>query len=94
MAVTLGGDRPTLEVRFAGSDETYHIPLSGSFSLADAMSLDKARKEEKPVEWFVGFFKRHIPEELVDSMSMRDLQVLMRAWDEESREDGPDAGES
>ena len=86
--ITLGNKelRETLKVNIG--KKSYSIPLMGSLSLAETRALAKADDE-------FAFFKKYIPEDVLDSLALNDLKTLTSVWKEESEKaSGVGMGES
>lgn len=86
--ITLGNKelRETLKVNIG--KKSYSIPLMGSLSLAETRALANADDE-------FAFFKKYIPEDVLDSLALNDLKTLTSVWKEESEKaSGVGMGES
>lgn len=86
MPVTIGADRPTLEV-ITAEGETYHVPLLASLKperakdLTDALSGDG---DSRAI--LMDFFGEYIPKEVMDETTLGDQLALAKAWNEESEQ--------
>lgn len=86
--ITLGKKelRETLKVNIG--KKSYSIPLMGYLTLAETRELAKAEDE-------FAFFKKYIPEDVIDSLAINDLKTLTEAWKSESEKaSGVGLGES
>lgn len=89
--VSLGGRKgKCLEVRVAGSDESYLIPLASNLPIGDAMAISELEGLEgdalgrATVRFFHTMACRCMPRDVVDSLSMEDFNALIEAWGEAS----------
>lgn len=90
----LGADSSKyLEVEIQGVKKTFHVPLSNSLNLCDAMILrnaSKAPEDEREDAFFDAFYRlicNYIPKEYVDHMSVSDFTRLSSVWNDVSEED-------
>jgi len=85
--ITLGRTETLETLKVNIGKETYSIPLMGSLSLKETRELAKAKDE-------FAFFKKYIPEDVIDSLSVNDLKALTEVWkDESEKAAGVDLGE-
>ena len=97
------GDGPkgegSLEVHIEGTGKSYRVPLAGSLTMGDAMtlrrvaSLPKKRRDEGYFDAIYEIFCRYIPKKYIDRISMRDFERLSNEWGRASSEDGARPGE-
>lgn len=75
----------------------YRVPLAGSMTVADLNAFRAASKDEgndfAMLDFFVGYFGKHVPKSVIESMSRDDVQTLITAWDEASGAGGVSQGE-
>lgn len=86
--LTLGGSRKvnTLSVEIMG--KTYSVPLAGSMKRKELLAL----KDEEAV---FEMFAKHIPDDVLNELTMDDYKKLSEAWSNASGgEDGESVGES
>lgn len=88
MAEITLGRKDTLEtLKVNIGKKSYSVPLMGSLSLKETRELAKAEDE-------FAFFKKYIPEDVIDSLSVNDLKALTTVWkDESEKASGVDLGE-
>jgi hypothetical protein len=86
--ITLGRKETLETLKVNIGKESYSIPLMGSLSLKETRALATADDE-------FAFFKKYIPEDVIDSLAISDLKALTEAWKEESEKASDvDLGES
>ena len=94
MAVTIGGERPTLEVIHANG-ETYHVPLL--YSLTPQRVRELGRSLDDPEEGervLTDFFSEYIPAQVMAELTLGERNALVAEWQRESQEHaGVDLGE-
>ena len=86
--ITLGRKETLETLKVNIGKDSYSIPLMGSLTLAETRALAKADDE-------FAFFKKYIPEDLIDSLAINDLKALTTMWKAESEKASDvDLGES
>ena len=58
--------------------ESYSVPLSGSLSIREMRAMVDGSEDG------LDFFKRYIPEEVLESLTMDEFKVLNNAWKDAS----------
>lgn len=58
--------------------ESYSVPLSGSLSIREMRAMVDGSEDG------FDFFKRYIPEEVLESLTMDEFKVLNNAWKDAS----------
>lgn len=58
--------------------ESYSLPLGGDVSFETLLSL-------KTDKGMMAFLKEHIPEEVVNSLRVKDIRQIFLAWNEETK---------
>ena len=96
----LGNRDQYIEVLVQGEDEPRRLPLAGSMSVSDGMAfakvdrLPKAKRDEAMMDIILEFFRKHLGDDVVDSISMSDFEALAEVWQGASDGEGVGAGES
>jgi len=86
--ITLGRKETLETLKVNIGKDSYSIPLMGSLTLAETRALAKADDE-------FAFFKKYIPEDVIDSLAINDLKALTTMWKAESEKASDvDLGES
>lgn len=86
--ITLGRKETLKTLKVNIGKDSYDIPLMGSLTLAETRALAQAEDE-------FAFFKKYIPEDVVNSLAINDLKTLTNAWKAESEKaSGVELGES
>lgn len=75
--ITLGRKETLETLKVNIGKDSYSIPLMGSLTLAETRALAKADDE-------FAFFKKYIPEDVIDSLAINDLKALTTMWKAES----------
>lgn len=89
--ITLKKHSNTEVLRVTIGEETYSVPLGGSMSYGELRKLQKGKNNPDIV---VEFFGKYIPEEVIDSLLVEDINQLMNAWSEATKQtSGATAGE-
>lgn len=86
--ITLGAKKevPVLKVNIG--DKSYAVPLAGSMTPKQIMALNT---EAKTINWF----RKFIPTDVAEALTVNDWNELIVAWGDASREDsGMTPGES
>ena len=98
MSVTIGNGRKYLEIHVADSDEQFKVPLLGSLPLSVHRALvgfESDKDGNAATDWFIEFFRTYTSDDFVDSLTLDDMRVLMKAWrDESEAASGVTMGES
>lgn len=79
--ITLGSAKEIKTLKVNIGKKSYSIPLAGSLTIAE---MQKFQQDENG---FI-FFKRYIPEDVINSLTMDDFRALSEAWKEASAGDG------
>ena len=86
--ITLGRTETLKTLKVNIGKDSYDIPLMGSLTLSETRALAQAEDE-------FAFFKKYIPEDVVNSLAINDLKTLTNAWKAESEKaSGVELGES
>ena len=89
--ITLKKRSNTEVLKVTIGDETYSVPLGGSMSYGELRRLQKGKNNPDIV---VEFFGKYIPEEVLNSLFVEDINELMNAWSEATKQSsGATAGE-
>ena len=91
---TFGEIKKYFEFQLEGDDKVYKIPLASSMPAATILMLRDADKRGEGFEAQLTMLKRYIGEELVNELSVDMADSILKAWGEESAEQGASAGES
>lgn len=81
--ITLDQPKEVLQVNIG--DKAYSIPLAGSLPFTDAIKLRKLGKEER-LDFVIDFIKKHIPEEVFNTLTMDSVMQIFTAWNAASKE--------
>lgn len=75
-------------IRINVGDDSFTVPLQGSLSWKEALTLDSAQGT-------YAFFKKHIPAEIFDALCIDEYNQIVEAWKTASLDaSGKSAGES
>lgn len=77
--------------------KTYNIPLATTLKLKEVRKFLKIGKktEEEQLDFLVDFFGNYLGEEVIDEMTIPDVQELFTLWGKANEEaGGPSLGES
>lgn len=88
-------DKSYLTVEYAGN--TYNIPLATTLKLKEVRKFIKLGKksEEDQLDFLIDFFGHYMGEEVIDEMTIPDVQELFGLWGKANEEaGGPALGES
>ena len=77
--ITLGSATKKKVLKVNIGQETYTVPLAGSLTIAEM------RKFKEDEDGFT-FFRKYIPEEVIDNLTMDDFKALSDAWKNASAE--------
>jgi len=99
--VTIGGSdvQGGLEVRVAGTDETYRVPLLGQLTMGDLMTFRRISKmpadqqSDAYMEAFYELCVRYVPREAIDALPISEFARFVEAWKAASDEGGVTSGE-
>ena len=91
---TFGEIKKYFEFQLEGDDKVYKIPLASSMPAATILMLRDADKRGEGFEAQLTMLKRYIGEELVNELSVDMADSILKAWGEESTDQGASAGES
>ena len=85
-------NRPKEVLKVTIGEKVYTIPLANTLPYKKAKTLLKlAKKDEEDYEQmldvFFDFFKEYIPEEVLEELSMDEINALATAWGGTSEED-------
>lgn len=71
-------------------DKEYSVPLATSLPYKKAKELIKLAKgdEETALDGFIEFFANHIPSEVLDELTMKELTFLAKAWTGQTEKEG------
>ena len=95
MALTIDHSRiKTVDVVIGG--EHYGVPLLSQLSVKDVNEMREAAKRGRDAEyeWGLGYIKRYIPEDVLDTLWMSDVVAIFDAIKMETMKDGANMGES
>ena len=80
MPTELKWNTEVLKVKIEG--EEYSIPLATSLKVKEVKALIKLTKkdQDEQLDGFVEFFKKYIPEQVIEDLPMSALNQLIQAW--------------
>ena len=91
--ITLEQPKEVLKVN--AYDTSFSIPLAGSIPLAVLLPIKKAKDNNEKLDFFVGFLKDYIPEDVYNKLTASEFNQILIAWGETSKlETGVTPGES
>ena len=76
------GQRPNKTLAVVCGEDVYHIPLQGSLPVDVAAHMDT---QFDTVEKTLEFFRRYLPEDIMEGLSLDDYNALVNTWVEESQ---------
>ena len=77
--MTLNLKKPKVEtLKVNIGDESYFIPLGASLSIKETKGLDT-------FEGTLAFYKKYIPEEVLESLSYAEVNQITKAWAKETQ---------
>ena len=88
-------DKSYLTIEIDG--KTYNIPLATTLKLKEVRKLIKIDKksEEEQLNFLIDFFGNYLGEDVIDEMTIPDVQELFTLWGKANEEAGaPSLGES
>ena len=88
-------DKSYLTIEYAGKN--YNIPLATTLKLKEVRKFIKLGKksEEEQLDFLIDFFGHYMGEEVIDEMTIPDVQELFTLWGKANEEaGGPALGES
>ena len=93
--INLNQNREVLVVSIENKE--YKLPLVTSLPYKEVKALIKISKKSDELDQldaFVDFFKKYIPEDVVDNLSVAALNQLASAWSGANTQEGGSLGES
>ena len=88
-------DKSYLTIEIDG--KTYNIPLATTLKLKEVRKLIKIdqKSEEEQLNFLIDFFGNYLGEEVIDELTIPDIQELFTLWGKANEEaGGPSLGES
>lgn len=88
-------DKSYLTIEIEG--KTYNIPLATTLKLKEVRKFMKLGKksEEEQLDFLLDFFGHYLGDEIIDEMTIPDIQELFALWGKANEEaGGPTLGES
>lgn len=88
-------DKSYLTIEYGGKN--YNIPLATTLKLKEVRKFIKLGKksEEEQLDFLIDFFGHYMGEEVIDEMTIPDVQELFTLWGKANEEaGGPTLGES
>lgn len=88
-------DKSYLTIEIEG--KVYNIPLANALKLKEVRKLIKLGKksEEEQLDFLLEFFGKYLGDEVIDEMTIPDVQELFTLWGKANEEaGGPSLGES
>lgn len=88
-------DKSYLTIEIDGKN--YNIPLATTLKLKEVRKLIKIDKksEEEQLDFLIDFFGNYLGEDVIDEMTIPDIQELFAIWGKANEEaGGPSLGES
>lgn len=88
-------DKTYLTIEYDG--KTYNIPLATTLKLKEVRKFLKLGKksEEEQLDFLIEFFGEYLGEEVIDEMTIPEIQDLFTLWGKANEEaGGPTLGES
>lgn len=80
MPTELKWNTEVIKVKIEGKE--YSIPLATSLKVKEVKALIKLTKkdQDEQLDGFIEFFKKYIPEQVIEDLPMSALNQLINAW--------------
>lgn len=85
--ITVGSPKERKVLKINIGEESYSMPLAGSLTVKDAKRIDTE-------EGLIGFMYDCIPKDVLDVLTVDDLNAIIKAWQSASNLEGISLGES
>ena len=85
--ITVGSPKERKVLKINIGEESYSLPLLGSLTVKEASRLDTE-------DGTVAFIHDYIPKDVLDALTIDDLNTIIRAWKSASDLEGISLGES
>lgn len=82
--ITLGNKKEVSALKVNIGKDTYSIPLTGSFTIAE---MEKIKDEIKDDKEGYAFFAKYIPLDILKSLTISEFKELTEAWKSASEEE-------
>ena len=82
---------PVEVIKVTIGEQTYTLPLANALPYSKVKKLIKISKSEdteEQIDIFIAFFKEYIPEEVVETLTMKNLTAIAEVWGDTSEENG------
>jgi len=85
--ITVGSSKERKVLKINIGEESYSLPLLGSLTIKEAKQLDTQ-------DGTIGFIYNHIPKDVLDTLTVDNLNAIIKAWQSASDLEGISLGES